>query len=120
MSKGKSSRQSQQYLPFLLIAAGVLLIAVVVIWQIAGTQINGSGTGSPVSKATLTTEEIPRISVAEAKKALDDKQAIFVDVRSRDAYAVEHITGAINIPFDEISNLPSSLQPAQWIITYCT
>jgi hypothetical protein len=80
----------------------------------SGPEIPGTG---PLSEAG-----VPRISVEDAKTALDSGQAIIVDVRSEDAYAAGHVEGAINIPLGyfetDIKNVP--LEKDQWIITYCT
>jgi rhodanese-related sulfurtransferase len=56
----------------------------------------------------------------DAKKALDAKSAVFVDVRSPESYSAGHITGAINIPLAELESRAGELNPADWIITYCT
>lgn len=69
-----------------------------------------------------TEAQVPRVTVEEAKAALDSGEAIIVDVRSPDAFASGHIPGAISIPLGEfesnIANVP--LDKDQWIITYCT
>jgi hypothetical protein len=78
----------------------------------------------PEAPGTIPLSEagVPRISVEDAKAALDSGQAIIVDVRSKDAYAAGHVEGAINIPLGyfetDIANVP--LGKDQWIITYCT
>jgi phage shock protein E len=70
----------------------------------------------------LTEADVPRVPVEDAKSALDNGDAVIVDVRSADAYAEGHITGAISIPLsdieNDIANVP--LDKDQWIITYCT
>ena len=69
-----------------------------------------------------TEDEVPRVSVEEAKLALDSGEAVIVEVRSSEAYAEVHIAGAVLIPLGEvegnIANVP--LDKDQWIITYCT
>ena len=77
-----------------------------------------SGQGNiPLSEAG-----VPRITVEDAKAALDAGEAVIVDVRSADAYAAGHVEGAINILLGvfetDIANIP--LEKDQWIITYCT
>ena len=67
--------------------------------------------------------EVPRISLEEAKAALDSGAAIFVDVRSMEAYEASHVAGAISIPLvEEIEVDPTNLDldKDEWIITYCT
>jgi 3-mercaptopyruvate sulfurtransferase SseA len=67
-------------------------------------------------------EEVPRVTVEEAKAALDSGEAIIVDVRGSDSYETSHIAGAINIPLSEFETNPEglTLDKDQWIITYCT
>ena len=69
-----------------------------------------------------TEADVPRISVKDAKAALDGGKAIIVDVRSADIYAQGHAAGAISIPLSEIETNPAGLglDKEQWIITYCT
>ena len=67
-----------------------------------------------------TYPEIPRVSLEEAKAALDAGTALFIDVRAAQFYEVSHIKGAINIYFGDIEKHIGELDKAQWIITYCT
>jgi 3-mercaptopyruvate sulfurtransferase SseA len=70
----------------------------------------------------LTEAQVPRISVSDAKAAIDSGQAILVDVRSADSYAAGHAAGAMSIPLGnfEVNIDKLSLEKDQWIITYCT
>ncbi len=70
----------------------------------------------------LTEAQVPRISVSDAKAAVDSGQAILVDVRSADSYAAGHAAGAISIPLGnfEVNIDKLTLEKSQWIITYCT
>ena len=70
----------------------------------------------------LTEADVPRVTVEEAKAALDSGEAVIVDVRSAEAYADGHIAGALSIPLTDIEFNPSgvALDKNQWIITYCT
>lgn len=69
-----------------------------------------------------TEDDVPRISVEEAKIAIDSGTAVLVDVRSAQAYSERHAQDAISIPLDIFEeNINSvSLEKADWIITYCT
>ena len=70
----------------------------------------------------LTEADVPRITVEDAKAAVDGSEAVIVDVRSAESFAAGHIAGAISIPLAEfetnIGNI--ALEKDQWIITYCT
>ncbi len=65
-------------------------------------------------------EEAPRISLADAKKAFDAGEALFVDTRYADAFAVEHVKGAVNIPANEFDKRFSELPKGKKIIAYCS
>jgi len=77
---------------------------------------------STYSGIPLTEDQVPRISVEEAKAALDSESAILVDVRSVASYKNGHAAGAISIPLEnfEFNVHKLSLEKSQWIITYCT
>ena len=88
----------------------------------------------PISKATATpvgapaTEahshagenEAPRISLAEAKKAFDEGEAYFIDVRGEDNYKNEHIKGAVNIRPDNLEARYKEIPGDKKIIVYCS
>lgn len=80
-------------------------------------------TSAPRNETAPQTEaQVPRITVSDAKAALDSGAAILVDVRSAESFAIAHAEGAMSIPLvnfeDDIENL--SLEKSKWIITYCT
>lgn len=72
--------------------------------------------------APLTEAQVPRVDLERARVAIASGEAIVVDVRSQEAYAVSHIPGAINLWIDEFETNPAgvNLDKDQWIITYCT
>ena len=66
--------------------------------------------------------DVPRISIQELKKMMDNGTPVTViDVQPKDIYAMEHIKGAISLPWksqialEDVWSLPSD-QP---IVTYC-
>jgi 3-mercaptopyruvate sulfurtransferase SseA len=69
-----------------------------------------------------TDSEVPRVSIQDTLAAIENGEAVIVDVRSTAAYEDTHIAGAISIPLDVIQTNPESLglDKDQWIITYCT
>jgi len=89
---------------------------------LVATEIMEPGSTQPSRSLPLTEAEVPRVSVEEAKAALDSGAALIVDVRSAEAYEASHIPGAINIPLGEFETNPTDLKldKEQWIITYCT
>jgi hypothetical protein len=74
------------------------------------------------SQIPQTEDAVPRVTVEEAKSALDSGEAVLVDVRSVEAYAESHAVGAISIPLSqfEVNIEKLSLDKDQWIIPYCT
>ena len=69
-----------------------------------------------------TEDAVPRVTVEQAKAAVDSGAAVIVDVRSQEAYETSHIAGALFIPLDDFENNIANLDLSkeQWIITYCT
>ena len=64
--------------------------------------------------------EAPRISPADAKKALDSGTAILVDVRGAGEWQAEHAKGAISIPVNELYARTGELPKDKQVIAYCT
>ncbi len=65
-------------------------------------------------------DDVERITVADAKKAVDAGEAIIVDARSQDSYNNEHIKGSINIPSKEMEERYNELPKDKKIIVYCS
>lgn len=59
------------------------------------------------------------IGPAADYKALVQKGAVIIDVRSKGEYASGHIKGSLNIPVNEISNQLSKISKDTIIITCC-
>ena len=100
--------------PIVLMILGILLLFAALF--LLGRQ-NASITSTPLSEETYP--EIPCVTLLDAKAAFDSVSAIFVDVRTAQAYQDRHIAGSINIPLSELELRLSELDPNQWIITYC-
>jgi hypothetical protein len=109
-------RESRAVLPLIAIGAGLLLLLTSVLWI---SQTNG-GTTAGFPDPTPRTDQIPRVTLAEAKAAFDDGSAIFVDVRSSQDFSTGHITGAVSIPENELPARFERLNRDDWIIPYCT
>lgn len=87
-----------------------------------GTQPKPGPPAQPAAQAAPANPaaEAPRITAADAKKAVDAGKAILVDVRSSVAYQQEHAKGAIHLPTSEVVARMSELPKDKKIITYCT
>jgi predicted sulfurtransferase len=86
---------------------------------LAALLLGGAQAPQPAPAANPAAEA-PRISVADAKKAIDAGKAVLVDVRSAMSYQQEHAKGAISLPTHEIAARMSELPKDKQIITYCT
>jgi hypothetical protein len=64
-------------------------------------------------------EDARRVSQADAIKMVKEGKAVWVDVRSKDAYDAEHIKGAINVPLSELAAHYNDLPVKKFLITYC-
>jgi 3-mercaptopyruvate sulfurtransferase SseA len=88
----------------------------------APTTIFEPGFTQPAGDLPQTDADVPRVSLEEARAALDSGAAIIVDVRSPSAFEESHVAGAISVPLGmierELASVP--LNKDQWIITYCT
>jgi rhodanese-related sulfurtransferase len=63
--------------------------------------------------------EVPRITIGEVKKRLDEGEAIvLVDVRIREAYDQSHIKGALSLPAKEAEARFHELPPGRTIVCY--
>ena len=64
-------------------------------------------------------ESAKRIERDAAIKLVDEKKAVFVDVRPKDAYDTGHIKGAMNIPLSDLLARMKELPTNKEIIAYC-
>lgn len=101
----------------------VLFLAIPLLLLIVAACSSAPAQNQPVANSIPQTEDdVPRITVRDAKAALDSGAAILVDVRSAEAYAERRAAGAVSIPLINFENNVGSLslEKDQWIITYCT
>ena len=63
---------------------------------------------------------VPRISVADLKKAIDAGQTIVIDVRDAGTYAVGHIPTAILMAPENVGQKAAGLKGSKkLLVTYC-
>ena len=113
------SRQKKNNLIPLVALVGGGLLLIVAAFMLA----NQTPAAAPTQETAFVEEvypEIQRVSIDETIDALDSGSALVVDVRSAEAYQGSHISGAINIPLEELESRLGELDQAKWIITYCT
>lgn len=118
----KRARPASSTGPLILIAAGTVLILIVLILSLINSQANGPQANAlqPTAAEDIPYPEISRISLKDSLAAYDAKTAIFLDVRSADSYEQLRIPGAINIPLEQIETTIPDLDRSAWIIPYCT
>jgi hypothetical protein len=115
-------RKTTRYPIIFLIIGGILLILVAAIFAMQNKPSPGvSQTSAAVSDHEEETyPEIQRVSLDDAKSALDTGTAVFVDVRDANSYAESRVPGALSIPLADLEDRLGELDIADWIITYCT
>ena len=64
--------------------------------------------------------QVPRMSAAELRSAIDRGQAMAMDVRDIDSYAAGHIPGALHIPLAMVGSQVAYLPRDKTIVAYCT
>ncbi|HMM78871.1 MAG TPA: rhodanese-like domain-containing protein [Pyrinomonadaceae bacterium] len=115
----------------LLILSALLSLAVFAGCQsaapIAISKDNGNSSAKKIAVTTPTPDpheeamaKAPRITLEDAKKAFDAKEAVFIDSRSQSAFDVEHVAGAINIPMLAPEAEYSKIPKGKKIIIYCS
>ena len=70
-------------------------------------------------KQVESLDKARRIPREDAVKLVNEKKAIFVDVRSKESYEAGHIKGAISIPESELISRLKEIPTKRMIITYC-
>ena len=115
-------RKTTKFPLAILVAGGVLLIlaAAILFMQNQPNPENSLPTAAVNDQGEQASQEIQRVSLEDAKAALDANTAVFVDVRGDSLYAESHIPGALSIPLTDLENHLDELNAADWIITYCT
>lgn len=101
-------------IPVIAIVIGFILIISAAYVYFVSDNIFSPTTATPPSSS----QDVPRISPEEAKNALDNGEAIFVDVRDFESYTEGHIPGALSIPFSEIQTHLDELPKDKLIIPY--
>ena len=66
----------------------------------------------------LNLAEAPKIELQEAKTEFDRGEALFVDVRSREAFDRSHIPGAISMPLMQVPLRAEELPRDRFLIFY--
>jgi len=65
-------------------------------------------------------QDAPRISLADAKEAFDEKSATFIDTHVKATYDAGHIPGAMNVTVQDLEAKFSTIPKGKKIIAYCS
>ena len=114
----KIARQRKNPLSLVLLGIGGFLLFLLAVLLL--TQQFTSATPTAAPSPALDTRSVPRVGLPEAYPAFENGQAIFLDVRSVEAFQLLRITGAVNIPEYELTSRLTELNKNDWIIPYCT
>jgi hypothetical protein len=75
-------------------------------------------TGSPAALPTGS-DGVRRISIDDARTAVDQGRAVIFDVRGQEAYDAGHIVGAKLVPVGEVEQRLAEFPKDKLIVTYC-
>ena len=107
----------------LIIFAAALLIFTIACTD-AASPVNISRVSTPLTQPVDAHsdegQDAPRISLADAKKAFDERSATFIDTHVKDAYDAAHIPGAINITVQDLEAKINTIPKGKKIIAYCS
>ena len=87
--------------------------------RVANTPPRPPATGT-VDSHGHAEDNAPRISLADAKKDFDAGTAVFIDTHSPEQFAQRHVTGAINVPANQIDSYINKIPKGKKIIAYCS
>lgn len=74
----------------------------------------------PAAAQVADETAVPRIPVADLKKAIDAGEVLVIDVRDAGSYANGHLPGAISVPLDALTQKLGALKAAKKpIVAYC-
>jgi hypothetical protein len=76
--------------------------------------------GAARAQAPTDPAAVPRIQLAEFRKALDAGAIVGIDVRGIEAYRAGHIPGTLSVPGDQLEARAAELRAkGKPIVTYC-
>ncbi len=98
------------------VLAGLVLLLVAAVGCSGGQPAQSAKAGP---EPDFTTDS-PYVSIDELKQAYDrGANMIILDARPKQDYEMDHIAGAISMPFFEVEQRYTELPRDTWIVTYC-
>ena len=74
----------------------------------------------PIPTTEPQSDGVRRITIVDARAAVEKGRAIVVDVRNQESYNAGHVKGARSIPLNDIASRVLELPRDKMIITYCS
>jgi len=96
---------------------GILMACQQAATQTTNNQAKNTNAAPPPAHAE---DEAKRISLKDAKEAVDAGTAVVIDTRAGAAYKSEHIKGSISMPVDEVEKRYGELPKDKQLIFYCS
>ncbi|MCX6765887.1 MAG: rhodanese-like domain-containing protein [Candidatus Moranbacteria bacterium] len=101
----------------LALTIGFVLILLVGLITFLRPSLKSEETKNIAIDSNSKTADYPRISAKELLQKIDKKEnAVFIDIRSNDAFQQEHITGSLNIPLAELKESEIDSSPTDLIV----
>jgi len=101
----------------------VVAVSLVLITGAAGAQYKKKTNEQKVNVGKLqkapATTDFRRIGREDAARLYKSGDAVFIDVRSYQAFTTGHIKGALSIPGSQLISRFNEVTPGKMIITYC-
>ena len=97
--------QKNKIVPIVMIAGGLLFIGAAIVFAIS--MLGSSGNQNIDARYVDVSgpyPEISRVRLDNAKEMFDSEEAVFLDVRSKDAFESAHIPGALHMEEAEIDS----------------
>src|SRR3954471_20560500 len=63
--------------------------------------------------------EIPQVQIHDAKKKLDEKECLFVDIRDPASYGEAHIPGALHLTDANVQEFVQNADKKKPVVVYC-
>jgi rhodanese-related sulfurtransferase len=104
----------------ILLAAVLLATAALSGCKSAESKTSSAKTNPSAAKTAAPNDGVNRITLAEAKAALDAGKAVMIDVRGEPSYKAGHIKGAQLIELKDIATRAAELPKDKTIILYCS
>lgn len=110
---------------WLLLGAGLLIVATVVVFALLDSAQQPTASTSVAIPTVAVAPDVPypnvaRVSVADAHVAAMSGNALIVDTRSREFYDAGHARGALALPLNELPARLSELPKEKAVLLYCT